>query len=132
MCISIIFRLNFLQFQGRLGQIVLNLDVKMLSSPLAKHPTWPPWLLIDWKGGNHWKSLDGMKPNLIQILLKRSLSKIVSLYPNNYTNIQYVHHSWLCNFVCVSIILFLISDLRNIFKNYLTFNILDLCPLNQV
>ena len=71
-----------------------NLDVmllgwsssKILYDELAQHPNWLSWLLIGWKilvfenlFLQSSEPLEGMKPNLVQIVLGKSLFKIVSV-----------------------------------------------------
>jgi len=91
---------------------------EFVSDDLVLHPRWLPWLLIGWKIINLWKSyfssepLHRMRPNLVQIVLGWSPSKIVSVNPINYPRWP----PWLKRHLLVfqHYFKFLTSDLTNI------------------
>ena len=80
LCHLLIFHIFiFFSTQEPLNQTwVRSYDIAVYDGPLgdlALYPRWLPRLLIGWKIGNIWKSfssepLDGMKPNLVQIVSK--------------------------------------------------------------
>ena len=81
---------------------------EFVSDDLVLHPRWLPWLLIGWKIRNLWKSyfssepLHRMRPNLVQIVLGWSPSKLCLL---TLSIIQDDHHGWKGTFWFSSIIL---------------------------
>ena len=63
---------------------------KLCTLTLPFHPRWLPWLLI----GNHWKSssepLDGIKQNLVQILIRWSKNVLTpSTIRNGHRNVTF-------------------------------------------